>query len=599
MGRVVRFGIVPFAVVCLLAGCATMPKRPEALGGGDYAYAKKYLSWLIGQEMRQHEVAGLSIALVDDQKVVWAEGFGFADEDGNVAATPETVYRVGSISKLFTATAALQLAEQGKLDLDRPLKNYLPDFSIKSRFRDAGAVTPRNIMTHHSGLPSDLLKGMWTRKPVPFETNVDLLRQEYAANPPNYVFSYSNLGVTLLGHALQTVAGNGFASHLDATLLQPLGMTHSRFSVGPDRSTQGAKAYRKRGDEAEELPLRDLPAGGLNSTVHDLSRFISMVFADGRIGGRRILKAESVAEMLRPQNRNVPLDFDFRIGLGWMLGGLGPLNPKAGVPAHHGGATLYHRSQLVVLPEHKLGVVVLSNSATAGGVVLKVATEAIKIALESKTGLKSAEPAKPSRSEATLSRQALEEYPGWYATPVGVVEVTRSSDHLEAELMQRTLRLVPQAEGRVGLQYRLLGLFPIGLGELDRLSFSVASVAGRDVLKLHREGEDQLVGERLQPGRWTEAAAARVGSYEVINRGDDAVLFDDVQVRMEKGLLLVEYALPIFSDARLTVALVPVSDTEAVTAGLGRSMGETIRVVKTGGEELLRYSGYLLRKKRE
>ena len=109
--------------------------------------------------MKANRIIGLSIALVDDQSVVWEQGFGFADKEKKLPATPETIYRLGSISKLFTATAAMQLADQGKLDIDKPVEVYLPEFSIKSRFTDAHAITPRNIMTHHSGLPRDYLKG--------------------------------------------------------------------------------------------------------------------------------------------------------------------------------------------------------------------------------------------------------------------------------------------------------------------------------------------------------------------------------------------------------------------------------------------------------
>ena len=375
-------------VVLLLAGCASMPKRPESMTRGDYSSVREYISVLADKEMKEKDVTGLSIALVDDQRVVWAEGFGFADEANRVPATPDTIYRAGSISKLFTATAAMQLVEQGKLDIDRPLQTYLPEFSVKSRFPDAGPITPRTIMTHHSGLPSDYLKGMWADKPEPFEKEVNFLRDEYVAYPPNYVFSYSNVGVTLLGHALERVAGRDFAGYMEASVLRPLGMTHSAFSQAPDSSPLGSKAYLK-GDEGDELPLRGIPAGGLNASVLDLARFMQMVFADGRAGERQIIKPETLAEMLRPQNGTVPLDLDFRTGLGWALSGLGGIDIRnAGPVAHHSGATLFHRSMLIVLPEHKLGVVVLANSATAGPVVNKVAAEAIKLALEAKTGIK-------------------------------------------------------------------------------------------------------------------------------------------------------------------------------------------------------------------
>lgn len=267
-----------------LAACAAAPKRPDPVPRGDYSYTREYLPRLIKLEMKRHDVTGLSIALVDDQKVVWAEGFGFADEANKVPASPETIYRVGSISKLFTASAAMQLTEEGKFDIDKPLATYLPEFSVKSRFSDASPITPRTLMTHHSGLPSDYLKGMWTKDPEPFTGLVKRVRDEFAAYPPNYVFSYSNLGVDLLGHAVERAAGRDFVGRVDASLLAPLGMTRSSFSPRPDMEPFLSKGYR-RGKETFEPPLRDVPAGGLHSSVLDLSRFMQMIFAEGSSGG--------------------------------------------------------------------------------------------------------------------------------------------------------------------------------------------------------------------------------------------------------------------------------------------------------------------------
>ncbi len=455
-------------------------------------------------------------------------------------------------------------------------------------------------MTHHSGLPSDLLKGMWTKQPEPFENVVNLLRDECVANHPNFVFSYSNVGVTLLGHALEKVTGRDYAGHMEASLLRPLGMNHSAFSQAPDRSPQGAKAYRKS-EETEEFPLRGIPSGGLNSNVLDLSRFMEMIFAKGRAGDRQIIKPETLVEMLHPQNTDVPLDFNFRIGLAWMQGGPGDINIRNAVPvAHHAGATLYHRSQLIVLPEQKLGVVVLANSATAGGVVNKLATEALKLALEAKSGIKQPEQAETTgRGEGSLTQEELQSYEGRYTTMAGVVDITKKLDYLRAKIMDATLRLVPRPDGLLGLQFRLLGMIPISLGELDKVGISRAMVAGREVVKATMNGQELLVGERLKPVPIPEALQKKVGEYEIVNAGDDAVLVDKIHLRQDCGLLLVEYGLPLFTDKMMSFAITPLSDSEAIISGLGRGMGETIRIVTVDGEEMIRYSGYLLRKRQK
>jgi CubicO group peptidase (beta-lactamase class C family) len=567
------------------------------VGRGDYAKVAEYVSALVRHEMKKRDVTGLSIALVDDQRVVWAEGFGYADKAGNVPASPETVYRAGSISKLFTATAAMQLVERGKMDIDRPLGDYLPGFSIRTRFADAAPVTPRSIMTHHSGLPSDYLKGMWTRNPEPFTRVADYVRDEYAANPPGTVFSYSNLGVTLLGDAIGKAADRDFVSHVRDEILLPLEMSRSSFSPSADRTPFAAKGYRK-GKEAEDPPLRDVPAGGLNTSVLDLSRFIRMVFAGGKAGDRQIVKPETLAEMLRPQNIDVPLDLDFRVGLGWMLGGLGDIDIRNGGPvAHHAGATLLFHGQMIVLPERKLGVVVLANSDTAGRIVGKVAAEALKLALEAKTGDRQPEWEKPEGGEGFLSPEAMQRYEGWYATPVGAVNVRGTSGGLRADVMNRTLRLIPRADGSLGLQYRLLGLFPIRIEELDGVGISRADVAGREILAARMHGREFPIGERMRPVPVPAQWLRRTGEYEIANPGEDAVLPEKVRLRAEGGFLFVDYSIPLLFPGTVSFAVAPVSDAEAVIRGFGRGMGETVRAVTVNGENLLSYSGYLLRKK--
>ena len=595
MGALGRWTILLLTVS--IAGCSGAATRPESVGRGDYAKVAEYVSALVRHEMKKRDVTGLSIALVDDQGVVWAEGFGYADKAGTVPALPDTVYRAGSISKLFTATAAMQLAERGKMDIDRPLGDYLPGFSIRTRFVDAAPVTPRSIMTHHSGLPSDYLKGMWTRDPEPFTRVADRIKDEYAANPPGAVFSYSNLGMTLLGDAIGKVSERDFASHVRDEILLPLGMSRSSFSPATDRTPFAAKGYRK-GKEAEDPPLRDVPAGGLNTSVLDLSHFVRMVLAGGKTGDRQLITPETVAEMLRPQNADVPIDLDFRVGLGWMLGGLGDIDIRNGGPvAHHAGATLLFHGQMIVLPERKLGVVVLANSDTAGRVVGKVAAEALKLALEAKTGERQPEPEKSGEGGGSLSKEALQRFEGWYATPVGAMNVRKTSGGLRADVMNRTLRLIPRADGSLGLQYRLLGLFPIRIEELDGVGISRADVAGREILAARVHGREFPIGERMRPVPVPAQWLGRTGEYEIANLGEDAVLLEKVTLRADDGFLYVDFSIPLLFPGTMNFAVAPVSDDEAVIRGFGRGMGETICAITVNGEEMLSYSGYLLRKR--
>jgi len=593
--RLVVTTALALSALFLQPACATAPPRPQALTPGDYDYTRAYGSWLIRKEMAKNDVRGLSIALVDDQRLVWAEGFGTADEAAGVPAGADTIYRVGSVSKLFTVVAAMQLAEQGQLGLDRPLSDYVPDFTLRSRFPDSPPITVRSVMTHHSGIPSDYLKGMWTGKPDPISALPEQIRDEYAAFPPGTVFSYSNLGMSLMGLAVQNVSGQEFSSHLRRSVLEPLGMEHSSFSQAIDRSPLASKAYK--GDrEATEPLLRDIPAGGLNSSAMDLSRFLRMVHGQGLLDGRQILRPDTVREMLLPQNADVPLDLGFRVGLGWMLGGLGGIDLQdAGPVAHHGGATMYHRAQLIVLPEARLGVVVLANTRTPRNVPDLVATEVLKLALETKTGARQPERKAPETGPY-LTAEELRAYAGDYATLAGLTRITPDGDRLTAELMNRSFRLAARPDGRLQAQYRIFGLFPVDLGEIGTYGLGRKTVQGHDILTLSSGNRELLVGERVTPGSIPAAWQRRVGRYEFVNAGDDFRIYDKVSLREMDGLLLVDFTLPEFGNVTMTGVLTPLSDREAVFAGLWRGMGETVRAVSgDGGEELL-YSGYALKR---
>ena len=195
--------------MAILLGCTTTPepKAPLSLTQGDYAYVKEYMDWYIKEQMAEKDIVGLSIALVDDQKIVWQKGYGYADKSKQIKVTPQTRYRAGSITKLFNAMAVMKLVEDYKMNIDKPLKRYLPEFSIKSRFGSTDAITPRNIMSHHSGLPGDWLDRMFATNPLPYTEHVGLVKNEYVAYAPNTLLSYSNLGITLLGHAVEKTAG--------------------------------------------------------------------------------------------------------------------------------------------------------------------------------------------------------------------------------------------------------------------------------------------------------------------------------------------------------------------------------------------------------
>ena len=590
--KLTSFSALLFSI--LLSACgSTPPEKPEMFRPGDYSYLQTYLSWLIEKEISKQDVIGLSIAVIDDQQVIWAQGFGYADKLNKISATPETLYRVGSVSKLFTAALVMQLAEQGKLDIDKPLHTYLPDFSIQSRFPDAGAITPRNIMTHHSGLPGDINNGMWTQHPKPFKQLVGQLKDEYAAYPPNTIWSYSNLGIELLGAMIEQVTGKAFNTYAEQQLLQPLGMHAASFDQNLE--TVGVAKGYKEGHEQTEVPLRDTAAGGLNANVLDMSRFIHMVFADGLAHGKQILTPETLKEMLRPQQEHIALDFGFKVGLGWWLQD----DLSIGRIAGHGGATLYHQGQLSLLQEHKLGVIVSPNSPS--DLPTHIARKALQLATAIKTGKSiSLDASKPEDDDRPLTAEELQRAAGQYATQYGYVKLVVDDGALTAKLDGRTVEFLARKDGTFIMRYKLLGLIPIPIDELADISLSFPTVDGHAAVVATWQGQTFLVGEKITPVAIPPAWRKRLGGYEIINlAGGDGFVPQECLVQERDGFLMLQYSLPELDLKNLSVPIAALTDSEALILGLGAGKQETLRVTQVEGEERLAYSGYLLQKKHQ
>ena len=582
------------AALPLVAGCddalqpdaeAPQPlQTPDALGD--------FLREDVERRMKKAGVTGLSIALVDDQQLPWYFASGWADKENNIPARPQTVYRAGSVSKLFTVTAALQLAAQGKLDLDAPIQAVLPEFQIRSRF-GAAPITARLLMTHRAGLPRDVLGGMFMEQPQAFEAMVQRLRDADLASPPGLLMSYSNVGLTVLGAAVQRLAGAPFEAHVQRSLLQPLGMAQAGFAVHP--TPDMAAAYDGEG-RACETGLRDVPAGGLNASVLDLARFLSMVFAEGRVGDGQVLPAAWVREMLRPQFVGdagaLPGQ---RTGLGWMLDEPHDLPPQAGPLAHHAGATLQHRALVMALPRHRLGVAVASNDARAGKLLESVARQALRLALEAKTGLRLADAARPAAApaEVPLPAEALAAYAGRYTTEVGLVQVRRDGARLQAQALGQRFQLRADAQGWLHPRYALLGLIPLNVPDLAEMAVQRRHIGGRNVLVLRTRGRELLLGERLAPPaadapRWRDVA----GRYVPLLQPGEALLLEHVDVFEEDGLLLARVKLPARYGGAQTVGVVqPLSDTEALTPGPLAGMGETVRRCEVEGRPGFEVSG--------
>lgn len=567
--------------------------EPAGLTTEQFAPIKYAISELIRSEMKAYDVPGLSVALVEDQKIVWAEGFGFADRERREPARANTLYSVGGLSMLFTAAAVLQLADQGAIDLDQPVKKYLPEFSMRSRFPQAPAITPRHLLAHLSGLPSMHFMNMVTPSPEPLAAFVARLKQLYVASPPGQVYSPSFPGYNVLGRLIETQCNKSYAVCMQERLLTPLGMPNSTFDMVRVDRRRFATHYWSD-EPVSSVTVRDVPGAGLASSVSELSRFMQMLFANGMLGGKPVLAKHSVEEMWRVQNAGVALDLDARVGLGWHLSGV--RFPQARTVAWLGNHSPFSRGRMVLLPEHKLGVIVLTNSSNSTEPVEKISERLLELILQNRTLIA---PAETQHAVTTVhSPPKPEDIVGHYASALGLITVEYDDDRYRAQMLGKTFKLTLQPEGLYAAEYRFLGLIPIPISVLDEVRLTTTRISTQRIAVAYHNNQAHRLGTRIEPTPLPPAWRQRLGEYQVVERDTllDLMKLGNVNLAYSDGLLHFRYRVPGWIGLVVKVPVLPVNDTELVVAGTGWLMGETLQVVQQDGRETLHYSGYQYRR---
>jgi CubicO group peptidase (beta-lactamase class C family)/D-alanyl-D-alanine dipeptidase len=373
-----RFAAFLLSSVCSLLWAASGDIAPRL----DYAEVARALEPFIRHELTDKQLPAISVALVDDQRIVWAQGFGFADPDKKTAATARTVYRVGSVSKLFTDIGIMQLAERGELNLDAPVTDYLPDFQPTNRFEKP--ITLRELMSHRSGLVREPPVGHYFDPTEPTVTaTVKSLNSTSLVYAPGTHTKYSNAGITVVGYVLERRKEEPYAKYLKRAVLGGMGLNDSAFEPEPQLASKLAKAYMWTYDgrtfEAPAFQLGIGPAGCLYTNVIDLGRFLSILFARGRGPNGQVLKPETLDEMWQPQFAKPAETGGFGIGF--------RVTKFAGHRmVGHGGAIYGFATELAALPDDKLGVVAVTTKDSSNAVMNHIAHEALKLMLAVRAG---------------------------------------------------------------------------------------------------------------------------------------------------------------------------------------------------------------------
>lgn len=320
--------------------------------------------WL-NEQIAYRQLPSLTIGIVYDQELIWSKGYGYADLEQQMPATPQTLYRIASITKLFTSTAIMQLRDAGKLRLDDPVKDYLPWFQLQNPFDEAPAVTIRHLLTHTSGLPREAAYPYWTDHNFPTREQIrKALPDQPMIFPPGSTYKYSNLGIALLGEVVAEVSGEPYERYIREHILEPLGMTSSAVIPTDEHRTRSAVGYDRRlpdGSRQEDYyPVTNgiAPAASIASNIEDMARYAMLQFRKGSAGGSQILKGSTLEEMHRCQ-------FVYDSWSGGRGLGFAVTRRSGKTLVLHGGWVSSYRTHLLINPAEKIAVIAMTNAADA------------------------------------------------------------------------------------------------------------------------------------------------------------------------------------------------------------------------------------------
>ncbi|MDX2032727.1 MAG: serine hydrolase [Blastocatellia bacterium] len=412
-------------------------------------------------EMKRQRIPGVSIAVVKDGKIIKAEGYGLANVEQNVPGRPETVYKIGSVSKQLIAAGILVLVQEGRMSLDDKVTKYLDGAP-----ETWNAITIRHLLTHTSGIVREA-PGF---NPFKVQTDAEVIKTAYPLPlrfAPGEKYEYCNVGYFSLAEIIRVVSGKSWETFLGERIFAPLGMTVTRATTTTEIVPQRAAGYEwnkeKLQNAAEFLALR--PSGAFLSTVLDLAKWDAALYTD------RILTSAMREQMWKPVRLNSGATYPY--GFGWEVGAVGGHRR-----VQHGGSLPGFRATIARYLDDKLTVIVLTNgdNANPGRIALGIAELFIPGLI-------------PARVAVKVDPKVLDAYTGQYQpNPSFVLTVTRDGDKLMIEQSANAEKqeLLPENENRFFTREDRDQTYSFVKDEQGRITALAVQREGREVARARK-----------------------------------------------------------------------------------------------------------------
>jgi CubicO group peptidase (beta-lactamase class C family) len=440
-----RLRIIVLSFILLCLNCSSLhPDRP-VFKKGDFPGAVAVLDTIIRNNLKQQRVPGAAVALVHEGRVIFSRCYGYADTGKKGPITEDTYFMVGSLTKSFTALAALKLIEQGKVDLHADIRKYIPDFSIKNLYDGEVPITVNHLLTHTSGLMIDYYAHLTGEKKY---SNADLLsqlRNEYLCFKPGSASKYSNIGYRLLGMMIEQVTGERFESYLGKEVFEPLGLNKSSFGYTDDMALHMSKGHN--GDtEITRVDNEDKSASGLFSTLKDMTVFLKFLSSEAIPSTGGINHDNIIDSIIKNANTAIDTFYDSKniYSSGWYLNSY-QFQGVHTVLSSSGNINGFSTA-MTYLPEERLGIVILTNSSLGWKANMDIIARGLRSLIDAASGPGTRRP----DGENQKNIKSTAEYESLCGRYVGfgpIVDIFQKKNKLYAKFKGPAALLIPEGNG--------------------------------------------------------------------------------------------------------------------------------------------------------
>lgn len=551
------FSIVIFLISAVIfSNCVTESEVT------DYSSLESLIENTSVTYIQDNDIKGIAVGFIDAGNFRFEKGFG------NVCHS--SLFPIASVTKVITATAILQLVQNGYLDLDDRLSDYIPDFVLKNAYPGSAEISIRHLLTHSSGLSRDVMHLAQGYCPPAKSEILNYINNHKQISPAGYRHLYSNPGFEMLALVIEELSGMPYHFYVEEQILKPLLMDKSFFGDRYDNKNLTGFFTMSSICEYDEKPINYIAAGGLHSNVEELLNFAEMLLHKKNDPLKNLLEKTQLNMMFSRQNKDVLIDTDVNMGVSVFLEDLP--SPFTGKLVYHGGGAVFTNTILMLVPDYEIGVVVLCNTAGTYQMIEQFARDIIYEALKIKTGNEVRFRQNQIPKEYSWSDKDRQNITGNYFTPYNIIRIESDGDSIIAII----------DENRLPVSFFQDGYFSY----YDGFYLKINKIGDEKILFHLSEGMETPIGKKVDetlmsiPENWLKAS----GTYFSVNPCPEGAVsfYESLRIYVKDNYLylgmlpelIVRETYGITSE--ISLLLSPINDSVAVMQDFGRYGAEPV-----------------------